>query len=127
MKQAVVKDLYVLLGVPRNASKIEIKQAYRRIALQLHPDRNSGCRKKASSFREASEAYKVLIDVNLRREHDNQLMTSLNYKSKAAARRPNYRKVYAPQPPPGFKAFDLEKHQKMHYGNGIMEEEIEKA
>jgi hypothetical protein len=39
----------------------------------------------------------------------------------------NYRKVYAPQPPPGFKIFDAKKHYDMHYGDGIMKEEIERA
>jgi len=40
---------------------------------------------------------------------------------------PNYRKVYAPQPPPGFKTFDPKKHYDMHYGEGMMKEEIERA
>ena len=40
---------------------------------------------------------------------------------------PNYRKVYAPQPPPGFKTFDAKKHYDMHYGDGMMKEEIERA
>lgn len=41
---------------------------------------------------------------------------------------PNYRKVYAPQPPPpGFKIFDGKKHYDMHYGEGMMHEEIERA
>merc|ERR1711862_344194 len=41
---------------------------------------------------------------------------------------PNYRKVYTTyRPPPGFKIFDNERHYRMHYGNGIMEEEVENA
>jgi hypothetical protein len=40
---------------------------------------------------------------------------------------PNYRKVYAPRPPPGFKTFDPKKHYDMHYGEGMMWEEIERA
>jgi len=40
---------------------------------------------------------------------------------------PEYRKVYAPRPPPGFKVFDHELHFKMHYGNGILEQEIDRA
>lgn len=40
---------------------------------------------------------------------------------------PNYRKVYTTRPPPGFKIFDNDLHFRMHYGNGIMEEEIQKV
>ena len=55
------RDYYEVLGVQKNASKDEIKNAYRRLALQYHPDRN----KEPSAeekFKELSEAYAVLSD-----------------------------------------------------------------
>ena len=45
----------------RTASKQEIKEAYRKIALALHPDRHDGCEKKAEEFKMAAEAYNTLL------------------------------------------------------------------
>ncbi len=67
-------------------------------------------------------------DNSQRRVHDNML--NGHSKRKASFRNgpmPDYRKVYAPRPPPGFKTFDPKKHYDMHYGEGIMWEEIERA
>ncbi len=63
------KDYYEVLGVPRNAAKDEIKNAYRKLALQYHPDRNKspGAEEK---FKEISEAYAVLSDDEKRRTYD---------------------------------------------------------
>ncbi|MEM2236903.1 MAG: DnaJ domain-containing protein [Candidatus Caldarchaeum sp.] len=63
------KDYYEILGVPRNASKEEIKRAYRRLALQYHPDRNKSPDAE-EKFKEISEAYAVLIDDEKRRLYD---------------------------------------------------------
>ena len=49
---------------------MEIKQAYRKMALALHPDRHDGCDVKTKQFKEASEAYNILIDNDRRREYD---------------------------------------------------------
>ena len=64
------KDYYGLLGVARNASEQEIKSAYRRMALQHHPDRNPGNREAEEKFKEAAEAYSVLGDPDKRRRYD---------------------------------------------------------
>lgn len=69
---AVKKDYYEILGVPRNASQKEIEEAYRRLAIQYHPDRHPP-EKKAEmreKFKEISEAYAVLSDPNKRRQYD---------------------------------------------------------
>ncbi len=63
------KDYYEILGVPRNATKEEIKRAYRRLALQYHPDRNKSPDAE-EKFKEISEAYAVLSDDEKRKIYD---------------------------------------------------------
>jgi len=63
------KDYYEVLGVPRNATKNQIKDAYRNLALQFHPDRNKSPDAEAR-FKEISEAYAVLSDDDKRKEYD---------------------------------------------------------
>jgi curved DNA-binding protein len=64
------KDYYKILGVERTASKDEIKRAYRKLALQTHPDRNPGDAKAEGRFKEINEAYQVLSDPEKRSRYD---------------------------------------------------------
>ncbi len=64
------RDFYQILGVERSASKEEIKKAYRKMALQFHPDRNPGNKEAEDKFKEAAEAYEVLSDPNKRQRYD---------------------------------------------------------
>ncbi len=64
------RDYYEILGVSRGASSEEIKKAYRRLAVQNHPDRNPGDKEAEERFKEATEAYEVLADAKKRQAYD---------------------------------------------------------
>ncbi|MEM6958502.1 MAG: DnaJ domain-containing protein, partial [Myxococcota bacterium] len=64
------KDYYAALGVSRSASDAEIKKAYRRLAKELHPDRNPGDKVAETRFKEMSAAYDVLSDATKRSLYD---------------------------------------------------------
>ncbi len=64
------RDYYEVLGIARTASQDDIKQAYRNLAKQLHPDKNPGDAAAEERFKEASEAYTVLFDVEKRARYD---------------------------------------------------------
>jgi curved DNA-binding protein len=63
-------DYYKILGVPRDASAADIKNAYRKLAMQYHPDRNPGDKKAEERFKEINEAYQVLSDPKKRERYD---------------------------------------------------------
>lgn len=63
-------DFYAVLGVNRTAGIDEIRSAYRKLALSLHPDRNPGDKAKEARFQEVSEAYGVLSDEGKRARYD---------------------------------------------------------
>jgi molecular chaperone DnaJ len=64
------RDYYEVLGVARDAGSAELKSAYRKLAIQYHPDKNSGDAEASEKFKEASEAYSVLSDPEKREKYD---------------------------------------------------------
>ncbi|MFN0015573.1 MAG: molecular chaperone DnaJ [Saprospiraceae bacterium] len=64
------RDYYEILGVPKNAADDDIKKAYRKKAVEFHPDKNPGDKAAEDKFKEAAEAYDVLRDADKRARYD---------------------------------------------------------
>ena len=64
------RDYYEVLGVEKNAEAPEIKKAYRKLAMQFHPDKNPDNKEAEEKFKEASEAYEILSDKDKRQLYD---------------------------------------------------------
>ena len=67
---ATKRDYYEVLGIQKNATKDEIKKAYRKLAIKFHPDRNPGDQQAENNFKEATEAYEVVVDDKKRQIYD---------------------------------------------------------
>src|SRR2546421_2862926 len=64
------RDYYEVLGLARNASEEEVKRAYRKLAVQYHPDKNPNDPHAEEKFKELGEAYDVLMDADKRAAYD---------------------------------------------------------
>ncbi len=64
------KDYYASLGVSKNATEAEIKKAYKKKAMEYHPDKNAGDKKAEAKFKEINEAYQTLGDATKRKNYD---------------------------------------------------------
>ncbi len=64
------RDFYEVLGVGKSANADEIKKAYRKVAMQYHPDRNPGDKPAEEKFKEAAEAYEILSDTDKKAQYD---------------------------------------------------------
>ncbi len=64
------RDFYEILGVSKSASAEEIKKAYRKVAMQFHPDRNPGDAAAEEKFKEAAESYEILSDADKKAKYD---------------------------------------------------------
>ena len=64
------RDFYEILGVDKGSDKATIKKAYRKVAMQFHPDKNPGNKEAEEKFKEAAEAYEILSDEDKRAKYD---------------------------------------------------------
>jgi hypothetical protein len=117
------QDHYSILQISRSATLPEVKAAYKRLALQHHPDRHGGSPEKRLDFQKLSEAYEfVLQDIQ-----NNKRRRDVNVQG-PHFRNINYRKVYAPRPPPDWKfTWNHEEHREMHYGKGLQREALKQT
>jgi len=81
------KDYYKILGVERKASADDIRKAYRKLAMQHHPDKNPGDKKAEDKFKEINEAYQVLSDEKKRARYDQLGSAYSNFRTEGG--RPN--------------------------------------
>jgi len=65
-----MRDYYDILGVDRGTDEAGLKSAFRKLAMEHHPDRNGGCQEAAARFKEINEAYSVLSDKQKRAAYD---------------------------------------------------------
>ncbi len=75
------RDFYEILGVSKSSSADEIKKAYRKVAMQFHPDRNPGDKEAEEKFKEAAEAYEILSDQDKRAQYDRYGHAGVNGRS----------------------------------------------
>jgi molecular chaperone DnaJ len=73
-----MRDYYEILGVDRGCDETKLKQAFRKLAMEHHPDRNGGCEDAAGRFKEINEAYSVLSDPQKRASYDRFGRAGLN-------------------------------------------------
>lgn len=98
-------DYYAILEVSKTATQEEIKSAYRKKAMQYHPDRNPGDKDAETMFKRVQEAYDFLSDTSKRSGYDNNTTYSYSYKR--------------PSPPPNNKKKPASKPtKKVHSGHG---------
>lgn len=69
-REQAMEDLYEVLGVPRGATELEVKKAYRKLANRLHPDKNPGDKKAEKRLQVVNAAYDVLSDKEKRKNYD---------------------------------------------------------
>jgi len=81
------KDYYKILGVDRKAGADDIRKAYRKLAMQFHPDKNPGDKKSEEKFKEINEAYQVLSDEKKRARYDQLGSAYSNFRTEGG--RPN--------------------------------------
>ena len=108
MDDTPLLKLYEVLDVPRDAKTPDIKRAYKKKALELHPDKNPN---GEAAFKCLSKAYQVLSDKNARRGYDAQLeqRESESMRRRSQGHGPNFHHTYVPRPSPQQEADLLNK------------------
>ena len=99
MRSMPARDYYVVLNVQPQASQQEIKLAYRKLALQYHPDRNGGNIHTEALFKEINEAYSILSNQQKRADYNRMREAKTTSANTSHARSQPYQKAQRPKPP----------------------------
>jgi len=87
-------DPYLILGVPGNATQDDIKQAYRRLAMMWHPDRNPHSSEAKERFHQAAEAYKMLLDKKPGKHYDEAETNETDFRQQRSSEKSTHRDQY---------------------------------
>lgn len=108
-------DYYKILGVAGTASQEEIRMAYRKLALQYHPDRNPGDATAEAKFKEVKMAYEALTHKSYRPPPTREKPQPRKRPQKPVVRRDGFRIYDAPPPPVDIWGRPMSNHQKMEW------------
>jgi len=89
------RDYYEILGVSKDASADEVKKAYRKVAMQYHPDRNPGDKAAEEKFKEAAEAYEVLSDADKKAQYDRFGHAGVSGNGRGFSGNPNMEDIFS--------------------------------
>jgi molecular chaperone DnaJ len=89
------RDYYEILGVSKDASAEEVKKAYRKVAMQYHPDRNPGDKSAEEKFKEAAEAYEVLSDADKKAQYDRFGHAGVSGNGRGFSGNPNMEDIFS--------------------------------
>ncbi len=89
------RDYYEILGVSKDSSADDIKKAYRKVAMQYHPDRNPGDKAAEEKFKEAAEAYEVLSDADKRSQYDRFGHAGMSNNGRGFSGNPNMEDIFS--------------------------------
>ncbi|MGZ5252793.1 MAG: molecular chaperone DnaJ [Flavitalea sp.] len=89
------RDYYEILGVSKDSSADDIKKAYRKVAMQFHPDRNPGDKAAEDKFKEAAEAYEVLSDADKRAQYDRFGHAGMSSNGRGFSGNPNMEDIFS--------------------------------
>lgn len=106
----MLPDYYAVLGVSKDASYLEIKAAYRSLAMEHHPDKHGGDLSKEQLFKRINEAYSVLSHTDTKLSYDKQILWQ-----REQAQRPSYPPNYPPSYPPRPPVYTAPKQQPYQY------------
>jgi curved DNA-binding protein len=112
------KDYYKILGVDRKATESEIKSAFRKLALQYHPDRNPGNKTAEEKFKEINEAHEVLSDKDKRARYDQLGASYSSWQQRGAPGNFNWGE-WAGSPGGGGVSFDVGDLNELFGGGGF--------
>jgi DnaJ-class molecular chaperone len=110
-----VSDYYKILGIAKDSNQIQIRKAFRELALKYHPDKNKNSEESKQKFMEIVQAYEVLSDEKSRKIYDNKLTNEKNFQQQQQG--------FHWVPPADFDNFysyeNLKQYDERHFRGGV--------